>query len=151
MSVLNPADLQRYNALLQKEVNVLKKENHLLKRTVRLAIDLELVKNIPEEIDLTVPDEEPESWIERSSHFARIRAMLLKKTVELCRLHGVALHQDEILRCFKASNPLLCAGMINLHETLPRRLRELRAEGYLSSPTQGHYFLGPRSLKEIAR
>jgi len=133
--------------VLRAENERLRQENALCKRTVKQAIDIGIVKVVPVDLDLTVPDEEPESWTERSAHFSRLRSMILKKTVELCKLHGRAVHQDEVLRAFRATYPTFSAGVSSFGETCSRRLRELRSEGYLTSPQQGYFFLGSRILE----
>ena len=139
--------MQKQLALAWAEIAKLKQEIYICRRTVTQAIDIGLIQKIPDGVDLTVPDEEPESWTERSARFSGLRSMLLKVTVNLCKAHGCAVHQDEILRAFKARNPTFSAGLTSFGETCSRRLRELRSEGYLTSPQQGYFFLGARTLK----
>lgn len=118
----------------------LRKENELLKLTIREAL-MFLTLKIPPEISLDV-EEEKQSWMEKSERFEGIRKLLLAITVDLVTAENAAIHQDRIIRAFAYRHPQLYRGMKDPGETLPRRLRELRQAGYLISPKQGCFFVG---------
>ncbi|RLI81528.1 hypothetical protein DRP04_05890 [Archaeoglobales archaeon] len=67
--------------------------------------------------------------------FARLDRLILRVVIDMCKRHKAPVHQDKIVKAFRTRYPSIdCKD-----ETIQRRLRKLREEGYLHSPIQGHY------------
>lgn len=139
---------------LQKEKGKLEKENFLLKRTIQTAMSF-MKFNIPPEINLETEPEEKESWTEKSERFGAIRSQLLTVAVRLVKAEGKAVHQDRIINAFAIQYAQVYRQIKSPGETLSRRLRELRqedanGESWLTSPTDGYYFLGSKTVQQNA-
>ena len=132
---------------LMEEVKRLRRENELLKLAIRDALAFLPIK-VPPEISLEVEGETLERWVDKAERFSAMRSLLLKIVIDLVKSENRPVHQDRIIRAFAYRYPIPYKKMRNPGETLTRRLRELRAEGYLTSPSQGYYFLGPKVAGE---
>ena len=143
---INPERHRDHMTFLEAERARLREENYRLKRTIKSAIGA-MEFDVPAEITLEVPDEETESWAEKSQKFAGIRSQLLETALHLIKTYGIAVHQDDILRAFKNRFPRSFESITNPGETIPRRLRELAEMGCLTRPEQGYYFIGPKSRR----
>jgi len=139
-----------YQKVLMIENEKLKQENILLKRTIKEAL-IFLPMNLPENINLEVPKEETESWAEKADNFKIIDKKLLETVLYLVKTRETALHYDDIIHAFKSKNPSLYNNIKNPSDTLSRRLRFLRAWGYLISPKKGYFFLGPKIIEEFKK
>jgi len=106
----------------QKEVERLRMENQQLKRMLRKDLATEAVK-----------------YRKLEPHFNRLKKVILKLVIDLCSKHEKPIHKDEILRAFRTRYPFLKNVK---DETVFRRLRALRREGALTSPTRGAYYIG---------
>lgn len=126
----------------EKTISNLRKENHRLKRIVKTLMDSwELV--IPDDIDLTVPDEgvRMEFWGDREKRYSRLRAELLRFIVGLVKKGGEAVHHAEITKRFIVLHPKWD------YDTVDRRIRELKAGGYLKTTKAGWYLPTERAVK----
>ena len=141
MSV-NVARLQEYNNTLLKRVADLEQQNALLKMTIRESMRIGLPVKLPPKMDLTVPEGERDSWTDKSPRFDYYRELLFRTAYGMCVKTGCMVHQDEVLRAFKAQHSTLAAKMGP--ETGPRRLREIAEMGWLSKPKDAYYWFGSR-------
>jgi hypothetical protein len=132
---------------LQREKGKLEKENFLLKSTIRASMSF-MKFNIPPEINLETEPEQKESWAEKSERFGAIRSQLLTVAVRLVKAEGKAVHQDRIINAFAVQYANVFRLIKSPGETLARRLRELREDGWLISPADGYYFIGPKAVEE---
>jgi len=111
----------------QKVVEKLRSENQYLKRMIRKDLTIEAVK-----------------YRELEPHFDQLKKVILKLVVDLCSKRLKPIHKDEILRAFRTRYPHLKNVK---DETVFRRLRSLRQEGALTSPTRGAYYMGTIRFK----
>ncbi len=146
---VDPKAHDRYQEFKARELETYKKENYIMKRTIQASLGY-IHYNIPAEISLTTPDNEKEHWSEKSTQFNIIRSKLLETTIYLCKLYGRAVSTREVMNCFENRHRTVYRTMNNPGETIPRRCRELVAEGYLIRPEDGSWFPGPQSLCEAA-
>ena len=133
---------------LLRENSRLREENRMLRDTLRRVAAMWQVE-VPDSIWIKEEKGKLVSWTERYERFAGLRSLLLKLVINLCRINGSPVSTDEVLRAFRAKYPALYSRMKNPGETLPRRLRELRQEGYLFSPEekQGWFYPTDKAVK----
>jgi len=124
-----------------RECEILKQENFLLKKSVREALHFMPIE-LPETIDLTVPEEEKQAWAERSERFGVVRAKVLEVVLWLNKKEGRAVSYDEVIHAFKSRYSNLYSNLRNPADTISRRVRECRDEGYLVSPSEGYFLVG---------
>jgi len=144
---VDPKAQDRYQEFKARELETCKKENFIMKRTIQTSLGF-ITYNIPAEISITTPESEKEHWTDKAQQFSVIRGKLLETTIYLCKLYGRAVATREVMNCFENRHRTVFRTMNNSGETLPRRARELVAEGYLIRPEEGYWFIGPRAIKE---
>ncbi len=135
-------ELQSTIRMLMKENDALKRENELLKATLREVAKMWKVE-IPEEISLppeTFEEEEYIPWPDRSKRFAGIRSQILRIIVDLCRVRGMPVRYKDVEREYKKRYLAIYVNMRSPSETINRCMRTLRDWGYLTSPKLGWFY-----------
>ena len=118
--------LQERVTFLEKRCAQLERELHVL----RASLTGEVIK-----AEKTFRDMEDK--------FARLDRLILRVVIDMCKRHKAPVHQDKIVKAFRTRYPSIdCKD-----ETIQRRLRKLREEGYLHSPIQGHYV--PKAIENV--
>jgi hypothetical protein len=148
MSVVNSQERDRYYEFKMRELENLRKENFILKRTIQASLG-HIQYNIPPEINLDTVEEDAVAWPERAKHFAGIRSQVLETVKYLCSIHGRAVSTDELMHCFENRHRKTWLTMKNPGETIPRRCREMTKSGHLISPQDGNWFIGPRVTEPV--
>jgi hypothetical protein len=143
---LSVEKLQKELEIQYKWVATLREENWLLKRALKTALGYASV-NIPDRISLEVPEVEQEHWADKSDRFASMRAAICKVVVEHVSKEGKPAHYDDIIDLFKRLYPRMFRATANPADTISRRVRELREEGYLTSCSPGYFQPGPKLMK----
>jgi len=131
---------------LLREIGELKEENRMLRETLREVARMWRVE-VPEMIWVEGEKAKLTAWAERYEQFAGLRSLLLRLVIELCRVKGGPVSTNEVVRAFRGRHQGLYSRMKNPEETIPRRLRELRQEGYVFSPKQGWFYPTDKALK----
>ena len=137
----------------QSTIRMLLRENERLRETIREL--QETLREVAKMWRVEVPDliwvegERPKltSWAERYEQFAGLRSQLLRIVVDMCRVKGGPVSAREVREEFKRRHLGLYARMRNPDETIPRRIRELKAGGYLFSPKQGLFYPTDKAVK----
>lgn len=142
--------LNQQHGYLAEEAQRLRQENTILKQTIREALGF-LPLKLPDNISLEIPKSNMMRWSERSDKFKVLRKQLAEVACRLIQKRNLAVHQDEILKAFRYEYPTVFQETHDVGETLSRRLRELREWGYLTSPRQGWYFIGPKLAEEALK
>jgi len=150
---MNGRDLHQLIREQQSTIRTLLRENSRLKEENRML--RETLKKVAKMWQVEVPDmiwvesEKPKltAWAERYEQFAGLRSLLLKLVIDLCRVKGGPVSTNEVVKAFRGRHQGLYARMKNPEETLPRRLRELRQEGYLTSVKQGWFYPTDKAVK----
>ena len=137
--------------MLMKENEELRRENELLKATLREVAKMWEV-DIPPEI--TLPPElmvnvEQIPWTERSKRFAGVRSQLLRIIVDLCRVRGMPVNYEDIRREYRKRYLALYMNMKSPSETINRCVRTLRDWGYLTSPKPGWFYPTDKAVKQV--
>jgi hypothetical protein len=143
-------DLERLHKeldFLYRQIAILRGENFLLKRAIKAALGYASVA-IPDTISLEVPEEPTESWSEKAKRFSAVDSAICKVVVKYVSEEGKPAHYDDIINRFKMAFPTLFRNITNPGDTISRRCRQLREEGYLASCSPGYFQPGPKLMKE---
>jgi hypothetical protein len=95
---INPERHRDHMTFLEAETARLREENYPLKRTTKSTIGA-MEFDIPAEITLEVPDEESESWAEKSQKFAGIRSVAFSVHVLVWLVPVLCLRLADVVQC----------------------------------------------------
>jgi len=140
--------LQRELDFTQRRLAESRRENFLLKRTVKAFLQSHLIP-IPDQISLDVPDESGQSWAERSQRFKPLLNAICEVVVNFVKEYGRAAHYDDIITVLSKNpkyRPIYDSIHSDPHGTVTARCRDLRKAGYLESPEEAHFVPGSRLL-----
>jgi hypothetical protein len=140
--------LQRELDFTQNRLAESRKENFLLKRTVKAFLQTHLLP-IPAEISLELPDEPPESWAEKSKRFKPLLQAICEVVDNFVKEYGHAAHYDDIITVLSKNpryRPIFESIHSDPHGTVTARCRDLRKAGYLESPQEAHFIPGTKRL-----
>lgn len=144
--------LQKELDFTQNRLAESRKENFLLKRTVKTFLQTHLIA-IPEEISLEVPDETAESWAEKSRRFKPLLNAICEVVTNFVKEYGHAASYDEIITILSKNpkyRPIFESIHSDKHGTVTARCRDLRKAGYLESPEEAHFVPGSKLLKGVS-
>jgi len=137
--------------VLQKENDRLRKENILLKETLREALKHWPIK-IPDKIEIPqdIRREKPIPWVEKSKKYAGIRSQVLRIVVNLCKIRGEPVTYRDVVQEYKRLHLNIYIKMKNPGETIGRCLRTLREWGYLFTPPNhpGYFYPTDKIIKD---
>ena len=112
---------------LYHELDIVRAERDKLKERVAL-LESAFVSRIREN-ELSYRD------LERQFH--KLEKAVFKAVKHACNVHRRPVTNEEIIKCFYSKYPFL-RGKVKT-ETVTRRVRKLKEEGYLESPKRGYY------------
>ena len=153
MSSVSVEALQRHLDFLERQVGELRKENFLLKRTVKGFLATHLLP-LPDEISLDLPPNEPNQtmdWASRAEKFKPLMRAIVEVVEAFVQETGRCASYDDIIPILE-KNPkyrlIVEAISSDRHGTITARCRDLRRAGYLSTPEgeQALFQPGPRRL-----
>jgi hypothetical protein len=133
--------LQRELDFTQNRLAESRKENFLLKRTVKAFLQTHLL-SIPADISLEIPEERQPTWAEKSERFKPLLNAICEVLVNFVKEYGRAAHYDD--------RPIYDSIHSDPHGTVTARCRDLRKAGYLESPEEAHFVPGPKLLKGVS-
>ena len=107
---------------LQKRVAKLEAENEMLKRALMRDLDSQTV-----------------SYREIKDQLDRLSKPILEIVLDLCKRLKRPVHADEVVNASMNSSRFPWMKKVK-HETITRRLRELRSKGLLTSPKRGYFY-----------
>lgn len=135
-------------SILEKRIKLLEEKLALYHRALYTAI-IDLEARIPldllEKIDLNMDYSLSEgSWFEKSKKLQPIMKSVLRYTIELIlKKKGPVTHREIYQYVCKRTD--ICLRLNdNGHETIPRLVRFLVEQGYLTRIKKGLFFLGPK-------
>lgn len=146
---VNLEEMQKYILWLKRRVKLLEEENRALKGAVKIAVEqLDLCDDRLREVYEKVasePLERERSWPEKSEKLKGVRSLTLKAVVKLIKARNSPVHTRDVVNYVKSKYPDVVLKLSDQgSETIPRRLRELKEMGYLTSPREGWWFVGPK-------
>ena len=118
---------ERFIEHLRHELEIVRAERDRLRERVALL----------ESVFVDKLDKSAKSYRELESHFTRLERLVFKVVIHECRVKRRPVTNDEIIKAFFSRFPFL-RGKVKT-ETVTRRVRKLREDGYLVSPKRGFY------------
>jgi len=144
--------LQRELDFTQNRLAESRKENFLLKRTVKAFLQTHLL-SIPADISLDIHEEREPTWAEKSERFKPLLNAICEVVVNFVKEYGHAASYDEIINVLSKNpryRPIYESIHSDPHGTVTARCRDLRKAGYLESPEEAHFVPGPKLLKGVS-
>ena len=142
-------NLQRELDFAQNRLAESRKENFLLKRTVKAFLQTHLLP-VPDEISLEVPEEPEQSWVEKSKRFKPLLGAIMEIVDKFVKETGHAAHYDDVISVLSKNQryrPIYESIHSDPHGTVTARMRDLRKAGYLESPQEAHFIPGAKRLQ----
>lgn len=134
----NPKRMSGTLKVLESENKRLREENYNLKLTIKKSRSY-IKYEVPPEISVFVSESKEKHWSKDDPRMAKIRSQLCRVALDLIETEGMMVKDEEVLAAYHQRHRDIHVS----DETLGRRLRELKEEGYLTRPKDGWTDIGP--------
>ncbi|MCD6422415.1 hypothetical protein J7L13_03665 [bacterium] len=121
------ADYKQFVDHLRHELEIVRAERDRLRERVSLLESI-FVKKL---------DENEKSYRDLETQFSKLEKLVFKALRHACRVKKRPVTYEEIIKAFYAKYPFL-KGKVKI-ETITRRVRKLKEDGYISCPKRGYF------------